>query len=335
MAWTGIEREDFGALADRWAGIGSQRVDVCGTSVHLLRADAAADANPDAPVQVMLHPLSGSGIFLLDLIALLRAHGPVIAPDLPGSVFGLTATPHPRAARIAPNARFVRALLHTLDVGDVVVHGWSMGAAVALHYAALAPERVAGLVLATPPLPMPLTERERLAWATLGRAALAVGPPVAAGMLCLAGRRALTYKLRYLDEHPEAMAGLGIGGETDDGAGVPADTLDVWKRAIADIARNPRLLGHAATAFADVTRGIYVDRDRTWAAMDAVTAPVLMISGLRDQLIVPEIIAAAAERRPDWTNHVVPDADHLLPAQRPGEYALAVRRWQDARVGVG
>ena len=329
-ARTGIERDDFGEVADRWSGISSQRVDVGGTSVHLLRADAAS-VDAHAPVHVVLHGLSASGVFLLDLIARLREHGPVIAPDLPGSVFGLTDTPHPRAARVLPKARFVRALLDTLGIDRVIVHGWSMGAAVALHYAALAPEQVAGVVLATPPLPMPLGERERRAWATRGRAILAGAPALAAGVMRLAGRRLLAYKLRYLDEHPDFLVGLGTtseepGGQPD--GGIPEDTLGVWKDAIANIAQDPHLLRHTVTAFADVARGVFVDRERTWAAMDAVTAPVLMISGLRDRLIVPAIVTAAAQRHPGWTNHVIPDAGHFLPVQHPARYAAAVHQWQ-------
>jgi pimeloyl-ACP methyl ester carboxylesterase len=131
--------------------------------------------------------MAAGGVLMLDLIRPLSAFGPVVAPELPGSIFGQTSTPHPRAGRIETNARFVRTFTSALGLDRVVVHGWSMGAAVALRFAADEPDRVVAAVLACPPLPAPLTRAERLGWQTLGRPALAVGPILARGLVRLVG----------------------------------------------------------------------------------------------------------------------------------------------------
>jgi pimeloyl-ACP methyl ester carboxylesterase len=69
----------------RWAGIRSEVVAVQGMDVHLLRADAAPDVAPEAPTQLFVHPMGATGALWLDVLGPLRAHGPVVAPDLPGA----------------------------------------------------------------------------------------------------------------------------------------------------------------------------------------------------------------------------------------------------------
>lgn len=148
-----VQYSDWGVRSPRWAGIGSETVDVGGTSVHYLRAEAGVDVQAEAPT----HLLAAGGTFMLDLVRPLTAFGPVVAPDLPGSIFGHTVTPRPGAARVESNARFLRALTSALGLGHVIVHGWSMGGAVALRFAATSPGLVERLILANPPLPARLT----------------------------------------------------------------------------------------------------------------------------------------------------------------------------------
>jgi pimeloyl-ACP methyl ester carboxylesterase len=162
-----VQYADWGNRSPRWAGIRGEMVDVCGVRVHVLRADAAQGAPPGASTQLLVHPTGASATWWLDAVQPLTAHGPVVAPDLPGTVFGRTALPHPNAARAAVNARFLRALTSTLGLDRVVLHGWSLGGLVALLFADLAPERADRLVLAAPTLPGPMTVRQALGWQTL------------------------------------------------------------------------------------------------------------------------------------------------------------------------
>lgn len=319
-----VRYDDWGVRSPRWAGIRSETVVVSGARVHVLRSDADADAPPGAPTQVLLHGMAGGGVLMLDLIRPLSAHGPVVAPDLPGSIFGQTDTPIPTAGRIEPNARFVSAFTATLGLDRVVVHGWSMGAAVALRFAADAPNRVVAAVLACPPLPMLLTRAERLGWQTVGRLALAVGPVLARGLVRLAGGRMIEAQLAYLDGKPVPSMFSGLGGDMSQ---FPPETMAVWREQMAEVRHHPETLGYAATAFASVVSEICVDQSKTWSAIDRVAAPVLLLWGSEDPLTTRPMIDDVLARRPDWHLHVLAGAGHGAPAEQPEKYIEAVARW--------
>jgi pimeloyl-ACP methyl ester carboxylesterase len=201
-----MECSDWGERSPRWAGIRSQTVEVCGSSVHFLTADAS---RPEAPTHLLVHSTPGSATNWLDTIRPLTAHGQVIAPDLPGTLAGHTASPHRSAARAEINARFLRAFTATLGLRDVLAHGWSMGGLVALLFAGLAPGRVGGLVLVAPALPGPLSAAQALGWQTLGRLTVSAGPPVLRGLLRLTGRRLLELNKRR-HATPEALSAYDL-----------------------------------------------------------------------------------------------------------------------------
>ncbi|MBA2316438.1 MAG: alpha/beta fold hydrolase [Euzebyales bacterium] len=142
---------NWGLRSARWSGIRSETVDVRGVPVHYLAADPAPGA-PDAPTHLLVHAMTGSGTNWLDLIPPLATLGPVLAPDLPGTVAGHTPSPTRRGPRAETNARFLRAFARTLDLDRIVVHGWSMGGLVSALFADLASERIVGLALTAPPL---------------------------------------------------------------------------------------------------------------------------------------------------------------------------------------
>lgn len=121
-----VQYSDWGVRSPRWAGIGSETVDVDGTSVHYLRAEAGVDVPAEAPTHLLVHPMAVGGTFMLDLIRPLTAFGPVVAPDLPGSIFGHTVTPRPGAARVESNARFLQALTSALGLvtSSCIVGRW-------------------------------------------------------------------------------------------------------------------------------------------------------------------------------------------------------------------
>lgn len=316
--------DDWGVRFPDWAGIRSESLVVSGARVHVLRSDAAAGTPPDAPTQLLLHSMAAGGVVMLDLIRPLSAFGPVVAPDLPGSIFGQTDTPHPRAGRVESNARFVRAFTSVLGLDRVVVHGWSMGAAVALRFAADEPDRVVAAALACPPLPVSLTPAERLGWQTLGRLALAVGPALARGLVRQVGPRVIGAKLDYLDGKPVSARLSGLGGDLFQ---VPPETAAVWREQIAEVRNHPETLGYAATAFTSVVSGIYVDQQETWSAIDRVAQPVLLLWGSEDPLISRQEIDDVLARRPGWHLHVFSGAGHGAPVERPDEYIEAVGQW--------
>jgi len=101
----------------------------------------ALEMPPARPV-VLLHGWTMRGTIFDDLIARLPANFDCHAPDLPGHGSLSTAEPSLAAA-----AQTLSALLETHDLNDVVLVGWSMGAAVAWQFIEqFGADRIAGLM---------------------------------------------------------------------------------------------------------------------------------------------------------------------------------------------
>ena len=318
-----MEYRDWGERSPRWAGIRSQTVEACGRTVHVLPADAA---RPEAPAHLLIHSTAGSATNWLDTIRPLTAHGRVIAPDLPGTLAGHTASPHRSAARAENNARFLRAFTATLGLRDVVAPGWSMGGLVALLFAGLAPERVGGLVLVAPALPGPLSAAQALGWQTLGRLTVSAVPPVLRGLLRLTGRRLLELQTRRYAT-PEAMSAyvlayLGVGPSR-----LSRDITALWAEELDEMRAQPDRLPDAVTAFTSAVSALYVKRRPVRDAIDRVAVPTLLLWGDQDPLIGRPVIDNLIARRPDWDLRTFESVGHLLPLEVANAYADVVGGW--------
>lgn len=120
-----------------------REVDVAGSPVTVRVGPEVPGATP----LVHVHGFAVSGRYLLPTAAALADRGTTYVPDLPGH----GASPGPRPPLSIPH--LAEALLGTLDalgLDRVVLIGNSMGGPVSLEAAHLAPERVAGAVLASP-----------------------------------------------------------------------------------------------------------------------------------------------------------------------------------------
>ena len=316
---------DWGERSPRWAGIRSEVVDVRGVAVHLVRADAAPGAPPDGSTQLLVHPMGASAVWWLDVLGPLTAHGPVVAPDLPGTVAGHTGLPHPNAARAQNNARFLRAFTDALGLDHVVVHGWSTGGLAALLFADVAPKRVDRLVLVDATLPGPLTARQALGWQTLGRLALFAGPPIARGLLGVFGRRLIDLKLRYADPAVLAAGRLDVAG--GDLSRLSPEMAALWAEEFKQMRSRPGRLGGAVPAFASAVSAMYVPRRPVEQAIDRVAVPTLLLWGDQDPLIERAVIDDLIARRPDWNLHVFETVGHLVPLEVPDAYVDVVGRW--------
>lgn len=321
---------DWGERSARWAGIRSEVVDVCGTGVHLLRAEAGPEAPADAPVQLLVHSMSSGGMVWLDVLGPLTAYGPVIAPDLPGAVLGHTAAPHPSAVRAEPSARFLRALTSTLGLDRLVLHGWSFGGLVAVLFADLEPVRVERLVLVDPTLPGPLSTSERVAWQTVGRAGLLVGPAVLGGLVGLFGSALVDAKQRYARQQTLP------GGRLDtEGGGLPrcsAELMTLVNEHLGALRSQPHRWRDGIAAFASAVSAMYVDRRPVQEAIDRLTTPTLLLWGDQDPLIGRAVIDYLVARRPDWDLRIFEKVGHLPPLEIPQVYTDTVGEWLNGRV---
>lgn len=120
----------------------------------------------DGPAIVLLHGWTMSAdLAWWGAYERVTAIGPVVAPDLRGHGRGMRSL---ERFTLEAAADDVAALVRGLDLGPVVVCGFSMGGPVAMLMWQRHPELVAGLVLMSTALEWRHTRRERWSWYAMG-----------------------------------------------------------------------------------------------------------------------------------------------------------------------
>lgn len=299
--------QGWGERSDRWAGIRTEWIDVQGTAVRTLRADAGPGAEGATPI-VLVHGLGGSATNWLEVMGGLATHGPVLAMDLPG--FGETEPPRPTAPRVTANARFVVALCRAVGWDRVVLAGNSMGGLVATLVAAREQALVDRLVLVSPALPAPLTAAHRAPKMALVTFAPFLVPGVGARLL----------RRRYRRLSPEDLARetreLCYGDPGRAGEAMTALSVEQAERARELAWRLPSFVTAASSML-----GLLVGsgRARAHAAIEAVQAPTLLLWGDRDQLVGSPVIEGLVARRGDWEQVTFASAGHVPMMEVPGD----------------
>jgi pimeloyl-ACP methyl ester carboxylesterase len=303
--------QDWDERCPRWAGVRSEWVEVEGTRVHVLRAESTAEA--EACPQLLVHGLGGSAANWIDVIPSLTAHGPVVAPDLPG--FGRTEPAAPDATSVQEQAAFLERLLDRLGWEQVVVHGNSMGGTLAVQLAGLASDRVARLVLACPALPAPWSTVHRTAPGTLLRFAPFVVPGFGRLAMQVCNRLPVDHYARqvarYVHADPERVSPEAREAGVEDlthGRDLP------W-----------RLDGFVAAA-RSLVRTLLSPRDLL-RYIDGAEVPVLVVWGDADRLVGGQVIDHLTERRPDWRLTVLEETGHVPMLEAPDHYSEAVSAW--------
>jgi pimeloyl-ACP methyl ester carboxylesterase len=302
---------DWSDRCERWDGVRSEHLEVDGIDVHVLRADGPADGRP----QLLVHGLGGCAANWIEVISGLATHGPVVAPDLPG--FGETEPAEPGQAGVPHNAAFLERLLDALGWQRATIHGNSMGGALAVHLAGLAPERVQGLVLTAPALPTPARALHRVHPRTIaGFAPFALplfGTLAVKALTRLPIQRAWDHASRFVHAHPDR---------------VPDEAIEV---GFEDLERG-RDEPWRVPAFVAAARSVVQPMLRPRALMrlvDRAPAAVLVVWGDADRLVGRSVIEHVAERRPDWEVEVLRGVGHVPMLEAPGEFVEVVARWLD------
>ena len=254
---------------------------------HLLWAPAAG--MPARPPVLLLHGIGGGGQAWGDAgsatgAALAAAGHLTLAVDFPG--YGRSPTIEP--FDLAGLARSVITLIDQLGAGPVVLVGHSMGGMVAQELAALAPDRLAGLVLAS--------------------TSPAFGKPGGDWQ-----RGFLQSRLAPLD------AGLGMAGlaaQLVPAMVAPGTALPLLAAAQALMAAVPE-----ATYRSAVTALLSFDRR---AHLPAIAVPTLVTTGEHDRTAPPEVSRRMAERIPGASCNTVPGAGHLLNLEQPQAFNAAL-----------
>jgi 2-hydroxymuconate-semialdehyde hydrolase len=276
---------------------------VDGVRIHVVRHGSGAGL----PL-LLLHGFPTSSYLWRDVQRDLEHQHVTYAPDL----LGLGASERPVTARydLGRQAELTVALLDTLGLDRIGVVGHDIGAGVAVHLAALAPERVAALVLVDAPLHAdvwPIPEVSALGMPLLGPAQMFLLR--ASGSL---GRRYLGARL---------------------------------SRGLQAAALTPRQLDHylAPLLTSDGSAGGLrlvraLDAGAVESALQVVRReppPTLVLWGEGDRYFSPAYGRRVAVDIPGSTFVLVSDAGHFLPEDRPERIAEEVAAFVAELASIG
>ena len=259
-----------------------------GVRLHVVRHGAG----PGLPA-VLLHGLPTSSYLWRDVQRDLEHCHATYAPDLLG--LGLSERPPSGRYDLASQAQLLLRLLDHLELERVAVAGHDIGGALGVHLAALAPDRVAALVLVDAAL-------HADTW------------PVAAvaGLVTRGLGEVQTALLRAV---PAVGRGY-VGRQLERGLAGPLDP------AVVDHYVAPLLTRDGARGVLALVRAY--DAQAVEAALQLVATeppPALVLWGERDAWHGPAYARRLAGEIAGAVVVEVPDAGHLLPEERPERVA--------------
>jgi pimeloyl-ACP methyl ester carboxylesterase len=275
--------------------------------------------NERGPLIVCVHGLGGAAWNWSALAPLLTRDARVLAVDLGGH--GYTGT-RGRRTTVPANRRLLERFLREVAREPVVLVGNSMGGAISALQAAATPDLVHGLVLVDPALPRPLLAP--------------IDARVAASFAMLAlpgvGEAALARRRRRVGAEQVVRETLALC--CVDPSRVPADVIAEGVR-LAERRGQDR---DASTSFLLAARSLVkmLTRPRRFnAALDSITAPVLLIHGDQDRLVPVRVARSVASAHPHWQLEIAENVGHVPQLEAAEWTADVVRAWLRETAIVG
>ncbi|MGE5225269.1 MAG: alpha/beta fold hydrolase [Planctomycetaceae bacterium] len=260
---------------------------------------------------VLVHGLGGMQVNWVSVAPALAGLGRVLALDLPG--FGASPL-RGRDAGLMGLRRSLDAFLATLSSGRTIVAGNSMGGALGILEAAIAPGRVDGLVLTSPALPR------------VGHAVL--HPSLALGLALYdvpgLGDALTTARVRSVDA--ERLVRLGFRFTCARPRAIPEDVVELHVEAVREHQRVQGGVEAFGAATASLLR-LARRPDVSARALDAVRCPVLLLHGRLDRLVPARYAEEVLRTRPTWRGRFLPGVGHVAMLEAPGRWVSEVAAW--------
>ncbi|MGZ4132550.1 MAG: alpha/beta fold hydrolase [Actinomycetota bacterium] len=266
---------------------------------------------PEDTTFVLVHGLGGMQVNWVSVAPGLAGLGRVVALDLPG--FGASPL-EGRDAGIMGLRRSLDGFIAALATGRTVVVGNSMGGAVGILEAAIAPERVDGLVLTSPALPR------------VGHALM--HPSLALGLALYdvpaLGEALTTARVRTVDA--ERLVRLGFRFTCARPEEIPEDVVELHVESVGahqPMAGGVEAFGAASSSLLRLARR----PDVSARALDGVRCPVLLLHGRLDRLIPARYAEEVLRRYPAWRGRLFPGVGHVAMLEVPGRWISEVAEW--------
>lgn len=213
-------------------------------------------------------------------------------------------------------------LLDRLGWDRCVVHGHSMGAAVALRLAHARSHTVSALVLPAPIIPFGLRRMVLPRRASLNTTAGFVLPVVGPWLLD-----------RYVARHEHGVMSdeRALAAGFADLASLPPATFECF----ADEARGLVTNGWRRRGLVAAARSLLMELYSPTAARrwSDIAAPMLVLWGKRDEVLPRSMLESAQRRRPDLQVIELDDASHIPPVDTPEAYCSHAWAWLQALDG--
>jgi pimeloyl-ACP methyl ester carboxylesterase len=285
-------------------GMRTRTIDVGGPTT-------VADFGGSGPVTVLLHGLGGSHVNWMRLGPALADGARVLAPDFPG--FGYTP-PAGRSTGVQANAAWLDRFLREVGGTPAILVGNSMGGLIAILEAAANPERVAGLALLDPALPLAPKEPRDM------QVMLAFAAYSTPGIGELFVRR----RARVLG--PEGLVRETFELCCADPSRVPPEVIDAHVAVLRDRMEMPWADAAVLRAARTMVR-LLLRRGRFRQLLERVRAPTLLINGAGDRLVKVAAARVASQVRPDWTFRPLDGVGHTPQLEVPERTATEIRSW--------
>jgi pimeloyl-ACP methyl ester carboxylesterase len=281
----------------------SRYIDANGVRLHYIECGSGE------PPIVFVHGLGSTVTKWRDAMSICGPRRRSIAVDLPG--FGRSASPRARYT-FGFLAGGVRSFLDAMGIERCVLVGNSLGGAAALWLAAAWPERVDGLVLVSPALPLPAAARPDAK--TVARMSVAMIPGV--GEALYAG----FMKVRSA----EWQVADGLRRNVVDATRVSADTLGLLHREAEERRRDARLRGPLLSAQRNLLWMMTARRTEVERVASSIRVPTLLVWGSDDRLVPLSVGEEWVAKIPGAELIVIEGAGHNPQLEVPDRFSEIV-----------